>query len=118
MLMDSNGHMHNEDKPQYITKEQKRKFYNSGAWARIRRKALERDRYECVWCRDKGQVTTGAHATLEIDHVKELEDYPDLALDLDNLQTLCRRHHNMKHNRLQFRPKKKPNKWADDELFD
>ena len=104
--------------PTYQSKEDKRRFYNSGAWARIRQQALDRDRHECIWCRDRGGVTTKEVMTLEVDHIREIEDYPDLALDLDNLRTLCRRCHNKRHGRLQYRPKKKPNKWAEDECFD
>lgn len=29
----------------------------------------------------------------EVHHVRPLEDYPGLALDLDNLESLCRRCH-------------------------
>jgi 5-methylcytosine-specific restriction enzyme A len=104
--------------PTYTTKEDKRRFYNSGAWSRIRLEALARDRYECIWCRDKGRVTTKEHVTLEVDHILEIETHPEKALDLENLRVLCRKCHNLRHNRLQFRPQKKVNKWADDESFD
>lgn len=107
-----------EDKPQYITKEQKRKLYNSGAWAKLRAEALARDNHECIWCKARGGVTTKQHMTLEVDHIQEIETHPHMALDLDNLRTLCRRCHNKRHNRLQFRQQKKVNKWADDECFD
>jgi 5-methylcytosine-specific restriction enzyme A len=112
------GSTHDTPTLSYKTKEEKRRFYNSSRWSKVRLEALARDRYECVWCRDKGRVTTKEHITLEIDHILEIETHPHLALDLDNLRTLCRRCHNKRHNRLQFRPKKKPNKWANDECFD
>lgn len=106
------------DTPSYKTKAEKRKLYNSGAWAKIRQEALARDKYECTWCKAKGELTLKQHMTLEIDHIKEVEFYPELAFDLDNLRTLCRRCHNRRHNRLQFRPQpKKENKW-NDESFD
>ncbi|HGS1028810.1 TPA: HNH endonuclease, partial [Streptococcus pneumoniae] len=73
------------------TREERNQFYNSSEWRTIRRQALKRDHYECVWCRDEGKVTT---TNLEVDHIKELELYPEFALDIDNLRTLCKACHN------------------------
>lgn len=73
-------------------------FYRRAKWRQVRQLALKRDRFQCVWCRDKGKLTT---RRLEVDHIKELEDYPELAYDLDNLRTLCRDCHNQRHNRYQ-----------------
>lgn len=78
------------------TREERNQFYNSSEWRKIRRQALKRDHYECVWCRDEGKVTT---TNLEVDHIKELEFYPEFALDIDNLRTLCKSCHNKRHNR-------------------
>lgn len=77
-------------------------FYSSPEWRQLRKEALERDHYECVWCRDEGRLTT---INLEVDHILELDDYPEHALDLDNLRTLCRSCHNKRHGRFQFREK-------------
>ena len=79
-------------------------FYASQAWRILREQALERDHYECVWCREEGKVTT---ENLEVDHIKELEFYPEFALDIDNLRTLCKECHNKRHGRFQFRKSKK-----------
>lgn len=86
------------------TREERREFYNSSEWRSLRRQALERDHYECVWCREEGKVTT---ENLDVDHIKELEFYPEFALDLDNLRTLCKECHNKRHNRFQFRKSQK-----------
>ena len=86
------------------TREQRNQFYNSSEWRTIRRQVLKRDHYECVWCREEGKVTT---ENLEVDHIKELEFYPEFALDLDNLRTLCKECHNKRHGRFQFRKSKK-----------
>ncbi|CZD07891.1 HNH endonuclease signature motif containing protein [Streptococcus pneumoniae] len=86
------------------TREERNQFYNSSEWRTIRRQALQRDHYECVWCRDEGKVTT---TNLEVDHIKELEFYPEFALNLDNLRTLCKKCHNKRHNRFQFRKSQK-----------
>lgn len=101
---------------EYKTKEQQRKFYKSSTWQKLRRLALERDRYECVWCRAEGKVTTKEHATLEVDHIAEIETNPELAEELSNLRTLCRSCHNLRHNRFGF-VNKKPNKWSEDEKW-
>nr|DAN31660.1 MAG TPA: HNH endonuclease [Caudoviricetes sp.] len=86
------------------TRESRREFYNSDSWRKLRLDALYRDHHECVWCRGKGRVT---RTNLEVDHIKELEYYPEHALDLDNLRTLCKECHNKRHNRFQFRKSSK-----------
>src|SRR5690625_2439374 len=104
----------------YQTKEQRMKFYKSKEWRKLRQFILERDNYECQECKRKGYVTLtdeSKHKTLDVDHIKELEDYPELAFEPDNLETLCIRCHNRKHNRFQGWFKKKPNKWEHDERW-
>lgn len=99
------------------SEEGRTKFYKSVEWRGkqgIRNKALERDNYECVKCKEQGKVTTREDEVLEVDHIYELKDYPKLALWLDNLQTLCRPCHNKKHDRLGNINKKI--KW-DDEMW-
>ncbi|WP_368900590.1 HNH endonuclease [Oceanobacillus oncorhynchi] len=108
--------------PEYKTYEQKRKFYLSKAWKDIRIAALERDNYECQHCKEQGKVTVDSikepgkpkEIKLNVDHKYPIEYYPKLALTLDNLQTLCVYHHNLKEGRI-F--KKKKNRWADDEWW-
>ncbi len=39
---------------------------------------------------------------LEVDHIKELETNPELALDPDNLRTLCKDCHNKRHDRMNY----------------
>lgn len=87
---------------EYKTREQKTSFYKSNTWRGkegLREQVLKRDNYECVMCKTEGKVTTHDHATLEVDHIKEIEFHPELAEELNNLQTLCKNHHNKKHNR-------------------
>ena len=50
---------------------------------------LRRDGYECLFCKEQGKVTTAYDSVLEVDHIKELDKHPELALDVDNLRTLC-----------------------------
>ena len=54
---------------------------------------MSRDHFECVWCRDQGKVTTD---NLEVDHIKELEYYPEFALDIDNIAFNFANHPNCK----------------------
>lgn len=82
------------------TRASRRDFYNSSEWRKMRQRILERDHYECQWCATEGRVTKD---TLEVDHIKELEYYPELALDVENLRTLCKYHHNQRHERFEFR---------------
>jgi 5-methylcytosine-specific restriction enzyme A len=95
--------------PEYKTREQKRKFYDSKAWKIKREEVKQRDNYECQECKRQGRVTIDTNEFSEsanrkkiqlvVDHIKELEEYPELALDDENLETLCVRCHNIKHDR-------------------
>lgn len=93
------------------TPQARDRFYHSSDWRRVRKHVLKRDNKECQWCKSEGRVTTAKTATLEIDHIKELQYYPELALKLSNLRTLCHDCHNIRHNR------HKDNQF-DDEIFD
>ncbi|WP_088838944.1 HNH endonuclease [Listeria sp. ILCC792] len=91
-----------------LSQEERLSFYKSKAWRQTREVILKRDNYECQECKRKGKVTTGER--LDVDHLLELEDYPDLALEPSNLETKCVMCHNKKHNRFV----KKENKWNDE----
>ena len=93
------------------TEKARHEFYcHNRDWERVRLKALKRDHYSCVNCKAKGILTT---SRLEVDHIQELEYHPELALELDNLRTLCKDCHNKRHNRYQ-----RTRKQWDDERFD
>ncbi|WLR52453.1 HNH endonuclease [Bacillus tianshenii] len=96
--------------PEYKTKAQKKKFYNSTSWAGkngIRQQALKRDNYECQRCKKLGRVyvdsvkVEGERKSIELNvhHIKEIEDHPELALSLHNTTTLCIRCHNEIHEK-------------------
>lgn len=98
----------------YNTYKVRKSFYNSKSWQEVRAYVLHRDNYECVWCKEEGRVTTD---DLEIDHIKELQDRPDLRLEVDNLRVLCKVCHNKRHQRFQYggnQFKPKDNKWQDE----
>ena len=97
------------------SKETRALFYNSNEWKRKRLEIIRRDNYECQWCKEEGRVTVADASTLEVDHIKELEDYPELALDDENLRTLCKECHNKRHGRMNYRhTNPKVNKWQDE----
>lgn len=104
-----------------LTKEQRTAFYNSVAWRQLRDHILERDNHECQWCKANGLVVTDMNTVLEVDHIKELEYYPELRFDEDNLRTLCKDCHNKRHGRMNYRSNgkgKHTDKWKDDERWD
>lgn len=95
-------------------------FYLTKEWRKKRQEILDRDNHECQECKRQGKVTTRHDMVLEVDHIKELNEYPELAMDNDNLQTLCKKHHNIKHGRYyKFRnkPKKPRSPLINDEWF-
>lgn len=64
-------------------------FYASAAWQRIRRAALIRDHYLCQRCRKRPANT--------VHHLKPREEFPELAMTLENLQSICAICHNREH---------------------
>ena len=62
-----------------------RGFYQSKAWRRVRLLALQRDHYLCQECLRKKRLTKAT----EVHHLLPLEEHPELALELSNLESLC-----------------------------
>lgn len=60
-------------------------FYQTKEWRKARKLALQRDHYLCQ-LRISKNCTRKANT---VHHIKELEDYPELALDLANLTSCC-----------------------------
>lgn len=65
--------------------EQRRGFYRSREWKAIRYQALAAAVGRCACC----GATASAGAVLHVDHIKPRSKFPELALDLSNLQVLC-----------------------------
>lgn len=78
------------------SKQARAKFYGSSEWRRLRQQCLERDHYECQWCKQEGKLTT------------------QYALNIDNLRTLCKDCHNKRHGRFNYRESKRKKKWDDE----
>ena len=84
-------------------------FYKSNAWARARRAALERDLWLCQDCmaaRRRGEMVKPRAATV-VHHIKPVEMYPELRLELSNLISLCESCHNKRHPEKGGRPGEK-----------
>ncbi|WP_192820185.1 HNH endonuclease [Rufibacter sp. LB8] len=75
------------------------KFYTSTAWRKLRARKLANDPL-CTHCQKKGIITLGS----DIDHVLSIAKRPDLKLDYDNLQTLCKSCHSIKTSSENKRP--------------
>lgn len=68
-------------------------FYQSKTWKHKRRIILRRDGYRCQICKRFGKWCPA----VTVHHIKELEDYPELALDDHNLISVCQSCHNRLH---------------------
>ncbi|EKS8373185.1 HNH endonuclease [Bacillus thuringiensis] len=87
---------------QFIKKDMLMKFYKSNEWRTLRLKVIQRAKYECEHCKQKGKVTTrdtldkrGRKMKMDVNHIKPVKTHPHLALGLDNLEYLCVRCHNI-----------------------
>ncbi|WP_051435482.1 HNH endonuclease [Shewanella fidelis] len=65
--------------------ESKQDFYQSGKWLKLRVQAFELYGNRCACC----GITPAQGATMHVDHIKPRSKYPQLALDIQNLQILC-----------------------------
>jgi hypothetical protein len=72
--------------------------YTSSEWSKVRRMVFNTYGYQCMKC--------GATDFLAVDHIKPYSIYPELSLDFDNLQVLCRPCNSSKSNRkiVDYRP--------------
>lgn len=71
-------------------------FLKTGRWLRVRQLALERDMYICQECLRQiraGRQTGAPRHAVMVHHIKPRSLYPEMALRLDNLESLCNMHH-------------------------
>lgn len=67
--------------------EQKRDlFYDSGEWQRLRYRTIMKYGAHCQCCGARGNCDN----PIQVDHIKPRSKYPDLQLDPNNLQVLCK----------------------------
>ncbi|RIZ67088.1 MAG: HNH endonuclease [Methylococcales bacterium] len=67
-------------------------FLMSKEWKELRKLAKVKYGVKCLSC--------GSTKNINIDHVKPRKFYPELALDINNLQTLCGRCNKIKGNKI------------------
>ena len=60
-------------------------FYSSPEWLAVRHQALARDRWRCVLC----GASVSARGAARVDHIRPRRQFPELALSLANLRSLC-----------------------------
>lgn len=74
-------------------------FYNTGAWKRLRRVALSRDNGMCQKCMERFRAGYGVkpRRAVMVHHIIPVKERPDLALDLNNLRSLCWECHAEEH---------------------
>lgn len=68
-----------------FVKSNQHDFYKSREWRELRFDALAKYGHKCVSC--GASPSTGA--ILHVDHIKPRSRFPDLQLDINNLQILC-----------------------------
>ena len=68
-------------------------FYTSTAWKNKREAILSRDGYMCRNCKRYGRQRPAT----TVHHIKHFDEYPELALESDNLISLCEACHNLMH---------------------
>lgn len=72
---------------QKITRSEDKQFYFSREWRELRARVLEKYECKCMMC---GRSPKIHGVEIHVDHIKPRSKYPELSLDFDNLQLLCR----------------------------
>ena len=75
-----------------------RGIVDTSEWQKMRLSILKRDKYTCQYCGDVNRKGRGSRINLEVHHIVALCESIELALDPDNLVTLCRPCHYKTHN--------------------
>lgn len=78
-------------------------FYSSKEWRKLRVRVLEKYGCKCMMC---GRSPKVHGVVLHVDHIKPRSKYPELELDISNLQVLCEDDNLGKSNRYEtdYRP--------------
>lgn len=87
------------DARRHLVSGDRKKFYDSADWQRVRAQVLELDHYQCQRCRERGRYARADR----VHHVHEAARRPDLALSVwcgegeRNLISLCHSCHEAVH---------------------
>ena len=71
--------------PRYMA-GMKSDFYQTREWKELRWKVIEKSKGVCVVC---GRSKKSHGVIMHVDHIKPRSKFPDLELNIDNLQLLC-----------------------------
>ena len=84
-------------------------FYHTKEWRAIRKVALERDNGMCRDCMDRMKFETGykPHRATMVHHIIPRSERPDLELVLENLISLCKGCHEIRHPEKRSKIKRK-----------
>ena len=72
-------------------------FYNTNEWGQLRERKRKLEHNECERCREKGIHKRGVN----VHHKKYLRRYPELALNINNLECLCDECHYEEHHKIE-----------------
>ena len=89
--------------PFFIMKPYAEKFYSSKAWKNTRAAYAKSKRNLCELCLDKGLYKPCEIVHHKVELTPQNIDNPDVTLNWNNLQCLCREHHAEVHDRQQRR---------------
>jgi len=70
-------------------------FHKTSKWKSKRERILRRDEYQCQECKRYGKTTEA----VMVHHIVPVEERAELALEGDNLTSLCNKCHNEMHDR-------------------
>ena len=87
----------------FIMKPYAEKFYSSKAWKNTRAAYAKSKRNLCELCLDKGLYKPCEIVHHKVELTPQNIDNPDVTLNWNNLQCLCREHHAEVHDRQQRR---------------
>ena len=68
-------------------------FYTSKEWRKLRQRVLHRDGHKCVGC----GVSVQGKGMSRVDHILTRRERPDLAMEINNLRSLCPGCDNRRH---------------------
>lgn len=74
-----------EKQKKVLSQKKNDDFYSSRAWLELRYKILQKYKATCMCC----GATRADGTQIHVDHIKPRFKYPELALDINNLQVLC-----------------------------
>ena len=87
--------------------ERKMRFYVTAAWKQLRLERLAKDNYLCQRCLKRKRIVPAT----TVHHIKPVKDYPELALVMDNLISLCNTCHGQVEDRYRkWRERREDNK--------